>query len=1021
MSQAMNISAGALEAFAKKRQAGASNIAQEKVTSAKGTYQGLVAQVIGGQTQGVNVVSQNRISAQGGISATNTKSNLAISGQGFFVVASDNTAIAGAGASTSAYYYQRRGDFSITDSDQILRSITGSYKLQGWKLDSQGKLPTDTSTLAGLVDISFKNLSAQATKTTKVSPIMNLSASAEKLKGPGATINLAAGNVTKSIGGSSGIIVPAVGNEDSKGTLNFGDQFQLSIPKIGDLAVTYEFGGVATSKKISAQNQMYGQSNASQQFASTAAGIPAVPGQTLEPGTQLFLTANGKTYTYTFTTASGQQATGGFNNLASLQDAINITPGLKASINDGRLYIISTVDSDKGITFTDSNAGDLVNTLGLWNVPENTVQQTKRFATLDELQKKIKLQSDIDYTAKINASGGLDFGAVDARNNLSIKPINRYQNALTKVTQGYGLTDVVNGLGTWSVKNVVTISANNHGLKAGDYVRIKGTNLGYLTDGTYLVSKVSPDAFVIGTRANIAAGANGNNIAVPNNGSSTWQKVDGGPLVQVRGAGGTQVDALTDNAKAIFTNLQGYIDTIQKFTVGDIVYITNSRILNDGYYRVINDNLNDGNSVAVTAVTGNAAPAQGNDLKAQPVNNAEADTNVVIQKVSSADNTLDPFPIEIRNGTQIVELKTNNTNYKDGDMISFEGLANAITFKGITITPGKYYKISKDNAGVITFRADGANAAEDGFIGLRQNLNAADARSSNPHEFLGENVYINNSTALLRTMGIFDPDVLQGKDLSQTYDATDSAKRFTESSVKPSVAPQTVTVYDSQGAPHNLQMAFGKLTNNVWAVEVFATAGDIKNNEIKLASGTITFGEDGQFVDTDLPKTINLDWTNGAATQDIEFNWGSQGKFDGLTQNNGATNLVSMDQDGQSVGSFIGYEINEKGIVTVQFSNGKTQDVYKIPLALAPNADGMTAVQEGLYTASNASGALLLKEMSVGGAGTVQSSALEDSTIDSATEIVGFIGSVQQAGLNSATMSKDSEAFHELLAAVKSS
>lgn len=1040
MSQAMNISAGALEAFAKKRQAGASNIAQEKVTSAKGTYQGLVAQVIGGQAQGVNVVSQNRISAQGGISATNTKSNLAISGQGFFVVASDNTAIAGAGASTSAYYYQRRGDFSITDSDQILRSITGSYKLQGWKLDSQGKLPTDTSTLAGLVDISFKNLSAQATKTTKVSPIMNLSASAEKLKGPGATINLAAGNATKTTS-TDGLIVPAGGiSGNTYGTLNYGDIFSLNLS--GTTATKFQLGGVALTHDIT-KSAIYGANNSTTAFKVIAKNDNTVPvaGQSIKEGSGINIISNGQTYTFTVSAASAQASTGQFNSLQGLATAIKATKDLTATISDNRLYIASTKDSDSAIEFNavGPNGRDLIDTLGLYNVAKNDPKQApnvNRFATLTELEKKISTIGGVSYTAALNAAGGLDFSATNASNSLTVRGYNKHTTQIMKAEPGWHYERTA-GMGnsdgsTWMTHRAVKITSNNHGLAEGDYVRIQGSNNVELPAGIYQVTTVSAnnDTFAIASVGDIAG------KVFPTNGTFTWQKIDAPKAsatnAVISGVVNTRCDTTTNGAQALFTALPAYASSIG-LKQGDVVYITGSTAVKDGYY-VVTANPGNNTSLTVTIVGGNGANG---DCNAAPNNAVNETANLRITKVAGHNGAgLDTYSLSITGNAQdqTVTIKTQDANYQINDQIAFRG--GGFTKHGVTVTQDKYYTVTNvtgpDANGdySVTFTADGDNnaggIAKIGLFGTTDNAGAAPALAAGT--FLGPNAYIDNASQFFRALGINDSTVYS---LPSGMDATyTSAKlNFASGTVTKNVNTQNVTVYDSLGAPHNLSIGFGKLENTpgggaTWAVEVYDnTPNDIAGGNSLLASGRILFGADGslQSVDPGLLK-IEPAWTNGAATnQAIEFNWGSQGKFDGLTQNNGATNLVSMDQDGQSVGSFIGYEINEKGIVTVQFSNGKTQDVYKIPLALAPNADGMTAVQEGLYTASNASGALLLKEMSVGGAGTVQSSALEDSTIDSATEIVGFIGSVQQAGLNSATMSKDSEAFHELLAAVKSS
>jgi flagellar hook-basal body protein len=1016
MSQSMNISAGALQAFEKGRSNLASNITGQKVVASKSSYTAYMAQAIGGQTQGITVVTQNRIGAQGTVSASSTQSHMAISGQGFFVVASDNTAQAGQGTSTSSYFYSRRGDFSITESDQKLRSVSG-YKLQGWKLDSKGGLPSDQSTFAGLSDISFANLASQATPTTKVSPVMNLSSTTAALKGPGTTVDLALYKGTSTTS-STGIIIPA---NTSNCTLNLGDTFTLTIPGI-DTPVKYEFGGIALSKAIGATGTtMYGASDPFSSFKQAPVNTGSDNTQ-LAAGSGLNITVGGNNYTYQFTSASGQAANKQFNSLDSLKEAINLTPGLLATIDNNRLYV-SSKDANNGISFRDASGGNLTTVLGLYDVPANAPQTTgiNRFATLTDLQKKIATVSGVNYTAKINAAGGLDFSAADATNSLTVKGFNNHQRVITSALQGYNYVGLGHN-GGWATTNVVTINSNNHGLTAGDYVTISNAPASaQLANGTYQVLTHSPDSFALGTTANIAGGAIGNQLVPAGTADFTWQKVDGKPLPVVIGAGGTRCNTTLNSGTAIFTNLVAYLPDLQHFVANDIVHITGSAAINDGYYRVTAAGA--GNSLTV-AIVNSAVPGVGQDLKAA-ANNAVAETaNLSITKVTAAVGALDPFPIQLAAASSVVTLNTHNANYQIGDTIMFNMPADTV-FQQITIKADTPYTVTNVTPGAngnvavqfdTSIATPGSVANNNGYIGLIGTLDVGNNAGNVGRTFLGADAYVMNESALFRTLGITNTVILEASPLQPTYAANDPTKNFSSGAVKPSASPQTMTIYDTQGSPHNVQMAFGKLTSNTWTVEIYDNVvNDLANSQVLLASGKVTFGQDGSFQSSTLPAQITPAWTNGSGVSNVTINWGTQGAFDGLTQNAGPTNLVSMDQDGKSVGSFIGYDVGNDGIVTVKFNNGDTRDVYKIPLALAPNADGMEAISDGLYVATNESGTLFLKQMGVGGAGTVQASALEDSTEDEASDMVQFIGTTQQSSMNSAILGRGEEAWRSLI------
>src|SRR6185437_217551 len=79
------------------------------------------------------------------------------------------------------------------------------------------------------------------------------------------------------------------------------------------------------------------------------------------------------------------------------------------------------------------------------------------------------------------------------------------------------------------------------------------------------------------------------------------------------------------------------------------------------------------------------------------------------------------------------------------------------------------------------------------------------------------------------------------------------------------------------------------------------------------------------------------------------------------------------------------------GTVTAQFSNGLTQDVYKIPLATFADPDGLGQVSGNAYTATKASGAANISLATIGSAGAIQSQSLEGSTVDLATEFTTLI------------------------------
>ena len=118
---------------------------------------------------------------------------------------------------------------------------------------------------------------------------------------------------------------------------------------------------------------------------------------------------------------------------------------------------------------------------------------------------------------------------------------------------------------------------------------------------------------------------------------------------------------------------------------------------------------------------------------------------------------------------------------------------------------------------------------------------------------------------------------------------------------------------------------------------------------------------------------------------------GTPGASDGVTQFDNPSSLVQSSVNGALFGSLTGVSINNNGIVTAQFSNGLSQNVFKLPIATFSNPDGLSAVSGNAYAASNQSGTATIGEANLGGAGSVDSKALEGSTVDLAAEFTTLI------------------------------
>jgi flagellar hook protein FlgE len=234
---------------------------------------------------------------------------------------------------------------------------------------------------------------------------------------------------------------------------------------------------------------------------------------------------------------------------------------------------------------------------------------------------------------------------------------------------------------------------------------------------------------------------------------------------------------------------------------------------------------------------------------------------------------------------------------------------------------------------------------------------------------------------------------------SATVDSTYAAGDMTAGTVTPDFQ-RTVNVYDSQGGTQPITMSFVKTGANAWAYEA-SYAGSSANisSANPIGQGTVSFNTDGSLANVNGAATptgsfsLSVPWaaSTGLAAQTVSVNLGTVGGTSGLTQFDTASTLNGTTTDGSAFGNVTGVSVAKDGTVTAQFSNGLSQDVYKVPIATFTNPDGLSQVNGNAYVATKSSGAANVNEANTGAAGGIASQSLEASTVDLATEFTNLI------------------------------
>ena len=119
---------------------------------------------------GVQGVTRQFVSQQGLIQTSGSATDLAISGDGFFIVAEKGAGLTAADVRA----FTRQGSFSV-DADGYLVNDAGLY-LQGWPVQADGSYNVNPSDVNNMNSINVKNLGAAVTPTTEVAVSANLNA-----------------------------------------------------------------------------------------------------------------------------------------------------------------------------------------------------------------------------------------------------------------------------------------------------------------------------------------------------------------------------------------------------------------------------------------------------------------------------------------------------------------------------------------------------------------------------------------------------------------------------------------------------------------------------------------------------------------------------------------------------------------------------------------------------------------------------------------------------------------------------
>lgn len=225
----------------------------------------------------------------------------------------------------------------------------------------------------------------------------------------------------------------------------------------------------------------------------------------------------------------------------------------------------------------------------------------------------------------------------------------------------------------------------------------------------------------------------------------------------------------------------------------------------------------------------------------------------------------------------------------------------------------------------------------------------------------------------------------------------------------------TMTVFDSLGVAHQLDVFFFNDGGGNWHWQAYAPDSDVNGGTattpVLVGEGTLTFDTNGDLTG----QTV----TNGAVTffgatpQDIAWDFGDPATGVATTQTAAATAPLSQDQNGFGSGVLSFIEIESDGSINGTFTNGQERLLGQVALARFDAPAELRALGQNLFSETFASGQPAVGAPQTGGRGDLMPGSLEQSNVDLTNEFTSLILAQRGFQASSRTITTADEMLQE--------
>lgn len=226
-----------------------------------------------------------------------------------------------------------------------------------------------------------------------------------------------------------------------------------------------------------------------------------------------------------------------------------------------------------------------------------------------------------------------------------------------------------------------------------------------------------------------------------------------------------------------------------------------------------------------------------------------------------------------------------------------------------------------------------------------------------------------------------------------------------------------LTIYDSLGIDHTLNLYFRKTADNTW--NVYRQFTEIESAAQKV--GTLTFDSIGMpvramdssgYMDPSNLLSLKMPgvtFGNGAGRQNIELDFANTTQFDSQSITN------SLNQDGYTMGNLTGVSVDASGNIVASYSNDQSQIMGQVSLARFANTQGLKRIGDNNWVATTESGMAVTGQPGIGLMGKLVTSALEGSNVELTKELVDMLVAQRSFQANSQVINTSGTLYQSIL------